>query len=65
MNGTGMLGLRVVEVRHDGVVQALEAVDLAPGRAPAAEVLLQPVGGFASACQARLRAGLARPCSRR
>src|SRR6185437_13947727 len=39
-------GLRIVEVRLDRVVQALEAVDLAPGHAPAAEILLQAVHRF-------------------
>src|SRR6185312_2994534 len=50
--------LAVVEFLHDVAVDALEAVDLAPRHAPAAEVLLQAVGSFDQRMQACLRAGL-------
>ena len=42
--GDGDAGVLVVEGRGDVVGEALEAVDLAPGRAPGAEVRRQPVG---------------------
>src|SRR3569623_2551748 len=51
--------LGVIERLHDRAVIALEAVDLAPRRAPAAEITLQAVGGFDQRLQAGLCAGLA------
>ena len=47
-----MLGPAVVEGLDDGAVVALEAVDLAPGDAPAAPVALQPVDGAGEARRA-------------
>src|SRR5690606_14440990 len=48
----------VVEHLHDRAVVALVAVDLAPGRAPAAEILLQAFDRARERGQPRLRTGL-------
>jgi hypothetical protein len=44
----------------DGGRDALEAVDLAPGRAPAAEVALEPINGCGKGAQLLIGAGLGR-----
>src|SRR6185312_877330 len=50
-------GLAVVEVRRQRIVQALEAVDFAPGHAPTAEILLQSLDRGGQRVEPGLAAG--------